>query len=260
MNFLNNNNLQSRFLQRIFRKVEGLVWDLTSGKMGIQTKDGIYTCDITTAEDGTVTAGISVNPFDGFNLPIPAFAQNTAFDQVAVGDIVIGDTKVLGWVVEKKTASLVLLDQGGMTKQYNPPKDAIMNQSGVMVVKSLTGLLGDGNTASLQNALLPLLVLGGDNASSSLDKVLPLLLLTQQNGGNPQSLSGILPLLLLSGNGNSGSMEKLLPLMLMQGGLGGAQGNNGLASLLPLLALSGNGGSLLDSIPVGNAPTLVRTR
>lgn len=208
MNLFNSN---SRFLDRFFKKVEGLVWDLSTGKLGVQGGDGIYTIDIQQPEGGRgeVQAQVTVNPFDNFGIAIPAFATNTPLEQIEVGDLIVGQKEVLGWVIKKNTASLVLLDTKGFQKQYNPPKVAVINQGGAMVVKNLTGLLGGDGAQSFQSSLLPLLVMGGDSGLD-FEKLIPLMLFTQQGQG---------------GAGAAG-LTSLLPLLMLGGGLGGALGGS----------------------------------
>lgn len=202
-------NQSSRFLDRFFRRVDGLVWDLSTGRLGIQGNDGIITLEVNAAvpagegqEAQPASYNISVNPFDGFGLPIPAFAANTPHDQIEVGDLIVGASKVLGWVIEKKPASLVLLSQDGMQKQYNPPKVQVFGQDGSLVVKSLTGLLGDG-TQGFQSSLMPLLLLGGDTGLD-MDKLIPLMLFQQGNGAGANGMASMLPMLMLLGNGGLG--------------------------------------------------------
>lgn len=206
-------NAQSKFLDRLFRKVDGLVWDVTTGKLGVQSTDGVITLEATPGEGARPTTySVSVNPFDGFGLPIPAFATNTPHEQIEIGDLIVGSSKVLGWVIEKKPASLVLLGQDGMQKQYNPPKVAVIGQDGCLVVKSLTGLLG-GNAQGLQSSLLPLLMMG-EGTGLDLDKMLPIMLFTQQGqgaqGGN--ALAQMMPMMMmmgaLKGNGQAPSPTK----------------------------------------------------
>lgn len=204
LNLFNNN---SRFLDRFFKKVDGLVWDLSTGKLGVQGTDGIYTVDIQQPENGRgeVSAQVSINPFDQFGIAIPAFATNTNLEQIEVGDLIVGQKEVLGWVIKKNPASLVLLDTKGFQKQYNPPKVAVINQSGAMVVKNLTGLLGDTGATSFQSSLLPLLVMGGDTGLD-FEKLIPLMLFTQQGQA-----------------GAAGGLGGMLPTLMMMGALGGGQ-------------------------------------
>lgn len=219
-------NAQSKFMDRLFRKVDGLVWDVTTGKLGVDSPDGVYTLETTAAipaSEGQVAVpasyNISVNPFDGFGLPIPAFASNTSFEQINAGDLIVGAKGILGWVIDKKVSSLVLLDKDGMQKQYNPPKVAIIGQDGCLVVKSLTGLLGNG-AAGLQSSLLPLLMMG-EGSNLDLEKMIPLMLFTQQGQGSE----------------GTNSLAQMMPMMLMMSALKGDSRQVGTNSIPPLRPL-----------------------
>lgn len=266
-NLFNNQGIA----KRMFRKVEGLVWDLMSGKIGIQGTDGIYTLE-TTGEGAAARHNISLNPIDGFGMSIPAFAINTPNAQVEVGDIIVGTKGILGYVTKKNEASLKILKQDGQETTYTPVKTQVFGVDGYMVVKSLTGLLGTEGAAGLQGSLLPLLMLGGDSGLD-LDNILPLLLLQgqgQTQGGVGFNLQSALPLMLMSkgGLGGSGKMKDLLPLLALSGGLGGNGG--GMAAMLPLMLMGGFGddedkapaqtGRNIE-LPVKNGvPGLTRTR
>lgn len=250
---------QSKFLNRMFRKVNGVVWDLASNSMGLQNTNGIYTLNQRTVERENQPAEtvftVNVNPFDAFGLPVPAFAQLTKLEDVSVGDIVVGDKGALGWVTKKHARSLELMDQNGMTKNYTPPKVSVMDMDGALVVKSLTGLFGQQGGAGFSNALLPLVLAGGNN----LDDLLPLLLLTQQQAGdNPNALAQALPTILMvktlsDKSGNARLNDLLLP-MILSGNFGG---NAGGFNPMLLLALNGEGfGNVQSQFIAGGAPAL----
>lgn len=270
MNF-NASNLTSKYIGRMFRRINGVVWDLSSGNIGIQDANGIYTLTktevpaVAATEDSPAVAasvnyGISVNPFDNFGMAIPAFATITPFEKVAAGDLIVGDKGILGWVTAKTGAALKLLDFNGMNKNYTPPKVAIGGQDGVLVVQSLGGLVGgDAGLGGLQGALLPLLMAGGDN--NELEDILPLMLLQQSQGGDKAAagLNSMLPMLFLSksGKGGNGGLKDLLPLMLLGGGLGGNGG--GLNPMLAMALLSKDESPLpLTAIRQNGAPALTK--
>jgi hypothetical protein len=198
-------NSQSKYLDRFFRKVDGLVWDLTTGKLGIQSPSGIVTLDINpaVAASGDTPAvaasyNVSINPFDGFGISIPAFASNTPQEAINVSDLIVGAKGILGWVVEKKAASLVILKQDGQQTTYVPPKVSVFGQDGSLVVKSLTNLLGNG-ASGFQSAMMPLMIMG-EGSGLDMDKLLPLMLYQQSaaagtEGANP--LTSMLPMLMM---------------------------------------------------------------
>lgn len=249
----------NKFLDRMFRKVQGLVWDLTSGQVGLKDQNGIYTL-VQETEGDNVVFGVSVNPFDSLGTALPAFATQTPIEQVELGDIIVGEREILGWVVEKRDRSLKLLDKNGMTKNYTPPKVAIVGANGVLVVKNLFNLAGgQQGFLGLQNNLLPLLALGGD---SSIEKLLPMILMQTMTGaatGAPAQanaaagMSNMLPLLLLSkgGKGGLGDIDPMM-LMMMSGGAGGM-------NPMMLMALQGGLGGGDSSTPdLSSPPPLTR--
>lgn len=305
----------AKILNRMFRKIDGLNWDLQSGQVGVKTRDGSIATLVknTTPAIAAVAAGvntvavaaqeastdynITVNPFNFFATPIPAFATQVPFDRIAEGDLIVGDTEILGWVVGKTAKALKLLDFKGFNKTYTPPKVQILNQDGALVVQSLTGLFG-GNTAGvagLQSSLMPLLMMSGGD-SEGLESILPLVLFSQMQttnpaaaadaaavGGAPQlaqnPIANLMPLLMMqslgkkkgsTGGKSGGLFGDIDPTMLMMmGGFGG--GAAGGLNPMMLLALSkgGLGGGddepELVSIPKTNAaggfvPALERIR
>lgn len=262
--------LASKFFNRMFRRVGGVVWDITSGKLGLKDDNGIYTLELTTTGEGAkakTEAQIVVNPFDAFGIDIPAFATTTKLADVALGDVIVGDSKILGFVVEQKDNSLVLLDQNGMRKQYNPPKVAILGtDNGVLVMKNLMNVAGgESGLQGLQGSLLPLLMMGGD---LDLESILPLMLFSQQSGaGAAAGMNSMLPMLMLSKNGGlgGGSGSKIDPMMLMMmSGMGGAGGAGGMNPMM--MAMMMGGGDLFSgsdkptplSPAIGSKPSLTR--
>jgi hypothetical protein len=243
-----NSNFASKFLGRMFRRINGLSWDLTTGQIGVQDTNGIYSLDVTPAakEGGEDTYRVSVNPFDQFGTPLPAFAMQVPHEKIAIGDIIVGDKGILGWVIGKKEVALLLLDKNGVTKNYTPPKVAIAGQDGALVVQNLFNLAGgkDGLTG-LQGSLLPLLMLGGDD--SSLEKVLPLLLFSQTTGTGAGAINPMMLMMLAKG----GDIDPMT-MMMMSGGMGGGAGG---FNPMMMLALQGDKGGKggLGSLFGGNA-------
>jgi hypothetical protein len=233
----------------MFRRIGGVVWDVTTGSIGLKTENGIYSLKTVpgAATGDAASYSVSVNPFDDFGLAIPAFATQSTPEEVQVGDIIVGDKDIIGWVVDKTPAAFKVLDHNSYVKTYVPPSVQILGNSGVLVVRNLFSLTGGAAGAgNFAQSLLPLMMLGGGD--EKLEKMLPLLLMTSTaapaaNGtaaaANP--MAAMLPLLLmkdgLGGSGGDGKMDKLLPFMMM-GGLGGGAG--GMNPML-MMALMGDG-------------------
>lgn len=310
----NATGFSAKFLNRMFRKIDGLSWDLQTGQVGVKTQDGSIATLVSTTTPGvaavaasegvaavaaalaSTTFNISVNPFEMFSTPIPAFATQVPFERIGNGDLIVGDRDILGWVVGKTGAALKLLDFKGMHKTYQPPKVQILNQDGALVVQSLGGLFGGSNgLGGLQSSLMPLLMLtGGD--SEGLDSIMPLMLFSQLQtsnpaaaadaaavGGNPalaqSPMASMLPLLMMSSlkkgkktgaAGAKGLLGGIDPIMMMamSGGFGGGNAGGGINPMM-LLALSGGlgdeGEDDVASLPVtkasgGFVPALERIR
>ena len=211
-----------KFMSRLFRKAEGVVWDLMSGKIGVQTKEGIATLD-GAGDDAQIT----INVMDQFGLEIPAFAQSTPVEGVKAGDIIyFGATDRPGWVIEKKEGdgkaiSFVLMKADGTRSTWKPPKVSMLGlDSGVMVLRSLLSMLPGGNSglAGMQGMLMPMLMMGGD---IDLEKMMPLMLMGQM--GAAPATDGTAP----AANPMAQMMPMMLMMSMMKGGnspFGGGKG------------------------------------
>jgi hypothetical protein len=228
---------QSKFLNRMFRRINGLVWDITTGGVGLETENGIYSLSITPAVPAresapavAATYGVSVNPLEGLGIKLPAFATQASFDEVNAGDLIVGDQGIIGWVIDKTAAAFKVLDHNGNVKTYIPPKVQILGTSGVLVVRNLFSLTGGADGANaLAGNLLPLLILGGGD--EKMEKMLPLLLMTSRGAA-------------AGGSAAANPMANMLPLLMMkEGGLGGAGGKFDPITLLALSGGFGGGGA-----------------
>jgi hypothetical protein len=256
-------SLQNKFMNRMFRRISGVVIDALSGKVGIKTDDGVFTCELT-GSGATLSHEISVNILDGLSFNVPGFASQVEFDKVKAGDLVVNDKGIGGWVVGKTAKALKLADHTGSVKTYQPPKVTIMGgagPSGVLVVQTLFSLTGSAEGAAGIGQMLPMLMLLGDGNDSKLDSILPLILMQGATGGAAAGgLQSILPFLLMKdgglGGGNS-KLDKLLPLLAM-GGLGGAGAAGGAMNPMLLMALMGDGDIFGGSSAAKVAPALQR--
>lgn len=245
----------------MFRKISGVVIDATSGKTGIKTDNGVFTVSFSGAGKD-VEHTVSQNLFDGLSFNVPGFASQVPFENVKAGDIVVGASEILGFVVGKTAKALKLADTRGMTKTYTPPKVELLGSGagagGVLVVQSLFSLTGSADgAAGLGASLLPLMLLGGD--SGKLDKILPFLLMQGAAGGGAAAggMNAMLPLLMLKGEGGLGGDMDPLTLMALTGGLGGGAGGVA-ANPLMLAMLLGKGDLFGGSDAPSLAPALSR--
>lgn len=224
MNFNNMFNSQ-KLMDRFFRKVDNVCWDLSTGSIGLFTPEGIATID-GEGED----AQISINPIDQMGMGVPAFAQNTPVDDVKVGDLISVSNRLTGWVTKKTAKQVTLMKVDGTSSTWTPPKTKMLDfASGVMVVRSLGDMFGGGTKGAsaltgIQGMLMPMMMMGGE---IDMDRMMPIILMSQMGAlttaegeaaSNPMAgMAQMMPMMLMtqmmSGNGNlkTGSKGKYTP-------------------------------------------------
>lgn len=187
------------FMNRMFRQVDGVVWDMMTGKLGVQTSDGIVTLD----DSDKDSPCIALNLFDQFGMGVPAFAQNTPADQVKPGDLLVGTTEIMGWVLKVENGKFTLMKPSGNVSNWVPPKIQMFGfDSGVMVVRSLMTLLPNGNSGLTQmQSMLQMMMFAGDG-DVNFEKIMPMMLMSQM-GANPADPAAANP------------MAQMMPMMLM---------------------------------------------
>ncbi len=191
-----NNNFGNKLMNRFFRKVDNVTWDLMTGKMGLIVADGIATLD--KDADGEYT--VSINPMENFGVPIPAFAQNTAFADIKEGDVICSADKEIGWIIEKKENSFRVLRPNGNIGTVKPPKVQMLGlDSGTLILRDLLNILpgGSGGLDGMKNSMLPLMM------SGMLDS---------------DSMESMLPMLLMGGGNMGGNMLQTMMMMKLMGG------------------------------------------
>lgn len=203
------NKVGNRIANKFFRRVDNVVWDLMTGKVGIQDKNGI-----STLEGKGDNAEVVINMFDEFGVALPAFAQNTPVDQIKLGDLIYQAGGKFGWVVKLPTPkgkSFKLLRPDGSRGEWRPPKTQSLglDLSGAMVLRSLVNTLPDGGLGNMQNMLLPMMMMGGgdgDDMFGDMENMLPILLMTQTGMGGMDASAG------------GGNMMQMMLMMKMMGG------------------------------------------
>jgi hypothetical protein len=206
-NLFNRDTLMNSF----FRKVDDTVWDLSTGKIGMKTKEGIATLG-----DGDC---IDINPIESFGIPLPSFATKTSFDKVAKGDFLYGSTAASrGWVTDiivseggdgNKSYKFTILTPNGTSHNFTPPRVKMfgLDPNGVMIVQNLLNMTGTKGADGLKNSLLPLMMMGGD--MEDIGDILPVLLFSGMNGGGGSDMSSMMTQMMmmkmLGSNKKSGS-------------------------------------------------------
>ena len=169
-----------KFINKMFQRVDNVVWDMMSGGIGIQTPDGILSLSLDT--DNAEESQVVLNMFDDFGMALPAFAQSTPIESVNVGDLIYSSAsgKVLGWIVKKTEKSFRLLKPEGSVSQWNPPKVNMLGiDSGVLVLRSLMSMLpgGQNGLAGMQSMLMPMMMMG--MGEGDLGDMMPMILMSQ---------------------------------------------------------------------------------
>jgi hypothetical protein len=263
-NLFGNMPGSSKFMDRLFKKADNIVWDLMTGRVGIQTADGIATLE----GDGD-DAQITINLMDQFGMGIPAFAQSTPISAVNVGDIIFfGAKDAPGWVIEKKgnvittpgtaakrgskgvpavaavaptvtvtSPKFVLMKVDGTRSTWTPPKVSMLGMdSGVMVLRSLMSMLpgGQAGLQGMQSMLMPMMMSGmmgdGDDGGMNMEAMIPMMLMGQQQAPLVQAADGTVV-------AAPNPMAQMMPMMAVMAMMkkmnnGGGNGNSN----------SGNGG------------------
>lgn len=253
---MENNFMQSmgadKYMNRLFRKAEGVVWDLMTGRVGIRTADD----SIATLSGGGDDAQIEINLMDQFGMSIPAFAQSTPIESVNIGDVIFfGASEKPGWVIEKKygvkpvgsstpaakraktaadnmidpasidhtNVQFTLMKVDGQRTTWKPPKVTMlgMGDTGVMVLRSLLTMLPGGNAGlqGMQGMLMPMMMMGGGDGGMDMDKMLPILLMGQMQAQpvtNPDGTTTVAP----------NPMANMLPMMMMMNMMKSGKGSD----------------------------------
>jgi hypothetical protein len=170
-----------KMMSRMFKPVNDVVWDMASGNIGVIKNGSIFTLS-GEGENAVVTE----NLFSDFGITIPAFAQNTPFESVKLGDLVYRQSGKPGWVVDISPNSLRLvnIDSSEGSLRRNKVVTMGMDQSGVMVLRNFFSLTGDGGKQGL-GMLAPLLIAGSKNEGVS-DIVQMMLMMNMANGDQNQ--------------------------------------------------------------------------
>lgn len=175
-----------KMLARMFQPVKDVVWDITTGKMGILGKNGSIFSMVGEGEEAQVVE----NMFSEFGLAIPAFAQNVPFDSVQLGDLAFRQGGRPGWVVEKNPNSLILLntDSSEGTLRRNKVVTMGMDQSGVMVLRNLFNMTGTAGQQNFQ-MMMPMLMAGSANedAGDMVQMMLMMSMMGQDQSAAPAS-------------------------------------------------------------------------
>lgn len=213
----------NKIMDRFFKKVDKVAWDMMTGRIGIVSQDGITSLEVSKDGDEDVY-DITVNMMDQFGMAVPAFAQNTPVDQVHIGDLIYGKHDITGWVVGKEGKSFEILKPSGQRTTWQSPKVKLMGMdgvNGVMVLRSLVNMLPGGNSSlqGMQTMMMTMAMMGDD---ADLESMMPMMLMSQMGNQATDADGNAAP------NPFGGmDIQAMMPMMMMSKmmGKGGNSGN-----------------------------------
>lgn len=196
-NFSNKAFNTNAIMNKFFKPVNNMVWDLMTGSTGFKMGANIVSVD----SDGQVVH----NTMDTFGMPIPGFAQAVAPTNIQVHDAILNDQGLLGWVTSIEDGKFTLIKPDGTFGAWQPPKTTMLTfDMGVMVVRSLMNMLPDNKFGNFQSMLMPLALMGG---GEEMGEMLPMMLMMQTGALGGQA-----------GNMDmSGMMQMMMMMKMMKG-------------------------------------------
>lgn len=185
----------NKLTQNMFRRADGVMWDMMTGKIGIVTDEGIATLE-GVGDDAVV----NINMIDEFGIAIPAYAQSTQQADVKVGDIIITGKDKIAWVIECKdngTGGLKYktMKPSGDTGSWTPPKKTMLGfDTGVMVLRPLINMVSGGATGlqGMQQMMMMMSMFSDDGeiGTGMMDKLMPMMLMGGNMFGGATDASG----------------------------------------------------------------------
>ena len=194
-----------KMINKMFRRVDGVVFDITTGTIGIEKDGSVFTL----GSDGL----LAENMFAEMSAPIPAFAKAIKLSEVKLGDLVINQSgEPFGFVTKLNEKSLGVLKTNGTVSTVSPAKVNLLGEGQtIMVVQNL----GAGGIDPM------MLMLMGDGEGSD-EMFIMLSMMQSGNSGNVSGMNNMLPMLLLSknkdtskGSGSGGDMFQNMRMMQM---------------------------------------------
>ena len=211
-------------ISKMFRKVDNIVWDMTTNSIGMIQDDGIYT--IVLNEDDLECSAISINPFDQMAMRLPAYAMSTPVAAIEAGDMIINNKGGLrGWVLQRKTnGTFRIMSVNGSISTWNPPKIQMLGfDSGVMVVRSLMKLAGGSQNVNQMQQMMQMLMMSGMmDDESDMDSMMPMMLMGMMGNNNPFAM--------MTGQQPAADSENAQPANPMMGGMN-------MMSMMPMMMM-----------------------
>lgn len=197
----------NKILDRMFKKVDNVVWDISTGSLSIVTDDGLlsFVAPTETNPNGSTSLNMMA---EYAGIPIPAFAQSYDVDKVAVGDLIYNNGAPMGWVIENKSEGQFKIHTiNGIITEWRSPNVTFGITSGVLVLKSLISMTGGGEAfQGTSNNLMQMMMLSGMSGSDDrMSKMIPMMLMSGGLGGGKESAGGMNPMMMMMMMGGGGN-------------------------------------------------------
>ena len=169
---INTNSMRDSF----FREVSNVALDMTSGKLGVVSKDGIsvYTKD-----------GVSVNPITEMGFKVPAFAMRVPVADLVEGDIVINSGEPT-FFKEHYDVGYSVVTLNGAIVEIGNVTNMFFGKNSDLAVKNMFGDTGNSGMNPMMMAMMM-----SDSDSKSGDGVdMKKMMMMQMMMGNQGNTSG----------------------------------------------------------------------
>lgn len=193
---------KSSFLDSFFRQVDDVVFDFQVQKLGIVSKDGIFTYDADTEES-------MINPIEFFSAPVPAYAVRTPLSEINLGDIVSVSNTRCGFVSEisVKKDRVKVIYSSGTQGWIKPPKNVAFGSAAVMCVKNVFG------GAELNPMLMAMMATDGEGMDTD-----AMAMMAMMGGGGGAMSNMMLPMLMMQKE--DFNVKDMMLFSALQGGNG----------------------------------------
>lgn len=227
--------MMKNLMDRIFKKVEGVVYDMSTNSIGVKQNGSIFS--VTKNEDGKWD--LIENPIESFAAGIPAFAKAIPLDQVQPGNLILSQSgEPYGWVTNVNPNTLRVLKPNGSCTNISPAK---------------VNLLGQGKTVMVVNSMMsggsidPMMLLALKDDGMDMSELMMFMAMSNNNtaqtaqpGATPavNPMANMLPFMLLGNKDKgSGSSDDMLKMLAMQGFMGQNNAQNPMGMDPMMLAL-----------------------
>lgn len=217
-----------KMMERMFKKVDGVVYDMTTSAVGIVKGESIFT--VGKNEEGEYD--LVENMFSSLSAPIPAWARAVPLDQVKELDMILSqDGTPFGWVTKVNKSSMRVLKPTGTQSNVVPSKVNLLGQGQTVMVISSMGT--NANTGGMDPMMM--MAMMGDDADMS--DLMPMLMMMQGQGG-AMDMNAMIPMLMMSKMGkgeDSDGASDMMKMMLVQSMMGQGQQANMMGGMNPMM-------------------------